>query len=93
MTEVNVVFSHALVSSTNNQREIQAEGNSLGEVLEDLTKRYGDPFKKKLFDSDGRTKRFINVYVNGKDMRFLEGLETKLKNGDEILIIPAVSGG
>ncbi len=87
------MFSHALISATNNRREIRVKGENLGEALDKLTKRYGNELKKKLFDKEGKTKRFINIYINGKDMRFLDGLETKLKKGDEILIIPAVSGG
>lgn len=93
MTEITIIFSHALISATDNQREIRVKGKNLGEVLDKLTKRYGNEFKKKLFDKEGNTKRFINIYINGKDTRFLDGLETKLKKGDEILIIPAVSGG
>jgi MoaD family protein len=69
------------------------KGENLGGVFDSLTKRYGREFKKRLFDKEGKPKRFINIYINGKDMRFLDGLETKLKRGDEILIIPAVSGG
>ncbi|UCD72517.1 MAG: MoaD family protein [Candidatus Bathyarchaeota archaeon] len=93
MTEITIIFSHALISATNNQREIRVKGENLGEILNKLAKRYGNEFKKKLFDKEGKIKRFINIYINGKDTRFLDGLETKLKKGDEILIIPAVSGG
>jgi len=93
MVEVKVTFSRALVSVTNNQRETRTEGDTLREVLDNLTQIYGNALKSKIYDKDGRPKRFINIYINGKDMRFIEGLETKLKKNDEILILPAVSGG
>jgi len=93
MVEVKVTFSRALVSVTNNQREIRTEGDTLREVLGNLTQIYGNALKSKIYDKNGRPKRFINIYINGKDMRFIEGLETKLKKNDEILILPAVSGG
>lgn len=78
---------------TDNQRETRTDGDTLREVLDNLTQIYGDAVKRKIYDKDGRPKRFINIYINGKDMRFIEGLETKLKKNDEILILPAVSGG
>jgi len=58
-----------------------------------LTVRWGDKITVKLFDSTGNIKRFINIYVNGKDVRFLNYLDTVLKNEDKVFIIPAVSGG
>ncbi len=93
MVEVKVTFSRALVSVTDNQRETRTDGDTLREVLDNLTQIYGNALKRKIYDKDGRPKRFINIYINGKDMRFIEGLETKLKKNDEILILPAVSGG
>ena len=50
-------------------------------------------FKERVCDETGKPKRFINIYVNGKDIRFLNGLETTLKHGDDITIIAAVGGG
>ncbi len=93
MVKVKVTLSHALVSAANNQRETWTTGDTLGEVLDNLIQRYGNALKRKLCDKDGKPKSFINIYINGKDMRFVEGLETKLKKNDEILILPAVSGG
>ncbi len=93
MTEVRIKLSRILANAANNQSEALAEGDTLGEALNNLTERFGTKFKRTLFDDSGRTKSFINIYVNGKDMRFIEGLETKLKRDDEILILPAVSGG
>ena len=78
---------------TDNQKETRTDGDTLREVLDNLTQIYGNALKRKIYDKDGRPKRFINIYINGKDMRFIEGLETKLKKNDEILILPAVSGG
>jgi len=93
MVEIKVTFSHALISATRDQKEAYVGEGSLREVLEELTERYGGDFKRKILNEEGRPKRFINIYINGKDMRFLEGLETRINGGDQILIIPAVSGG
>ncbi|MHA1210443.1 MAG: ubiquitin-like small modifier protein 1 [Candidatus Freyarchaeota archaeon] len=69
------------------------EAGTLREALDDLTRRYGDEFRSRIFDGDERLRRFINVYVNGKDIRFLESLDTRLNDGDGVSIIPAVGGG
>ena len=55
--------------------------------------KYGDAFQKRLYDESGKPRKFINIYVNGRDVRFLSGLETELREGDEVQILPAVSGG
>jgi len=89
---VKITFYGALGRSIG-EREVEVEASTLKEALEGLTVKYGETFKERIFDEAGNLKRFINVYVNGKDIRFLNQLETTLKHGDETLIIPAVSGG
>ncbi|HZQ99904.1 MAG TPA: ubiquitin-like small modifier protein 1 [Chloroflexota bacterium] len=73
-------------------KDVQADGATVSALIDDLEKRYPG-FKDRLCDDDGSLKRFINLYVNGEDIRYADGLETSLKDGDEVSIIPAVSGG
>jgi molybdopterin synthase sulfur carrier subunit len=73
-------------------KDVQADGATVSALIDDLEKRYPG-FKDRLCDDDGSLKRFINLYVNGEDIRYADGLDTSLKDGDEVSIIPAVSGG
>jgi molybdopterin synthase sulfur carrier subunit len=72
--------------------EVSAAGSTVGHVVEDLEKRFPG-MKERLCDEDGRVRRFVNIYVNGDDIRFLNNLETSVKDGDEISIVPAIAGG
>ena len=69
------------------------DAGSVAETLNALSTRYGADFHEKLYDRNGAPRRFINIYVNGRDYRFLQKLETILSQGDEVSLIPAVSGG
>jgi molybdopterin synthase sulfur carrier subunit len=71
---------------------VQGDGGTVGALIDDLETKYPG-FRDRLCDDDGTLKRFINLYVNGEDIRYASGLETSLKDGDEVSIIPAVSGG
>ena len=73
--------------------ELDVNGNTVIEVIEELSKKYGEGFKNKVIDNNGKLKPIINVYVNDENIKFLEDLQTKLKDKDEILFLPAVSGG
>lgn len=75
------------------RKEAEAEGSILKEALESLSTKYGEEFKIKILDSEGNLRRHIRIYINGKDIRFLNQLNTPLKEGDELLILPAVVGG
>jgi sulfur-carrier protein len=77
---------------TNDQQEVQASGDSIAAVLTDLESRYPG-FTNRICDENGELRRFINVYVNDEDIRFLQGKETALNDGDEISIVPAIAGG
>jgi MoaD family protein len=92
ITVVNVLLYGAL-SSAAGTTSIDLEASSISEVLIALSSLYGNNFHNKLFDSNGKPRRFINIYVNGKDFRFLKKLETELTTNDEVSLIPAVSGG
>jgi MoaD family protein len=71
--------------------EVPASGATVGDVIEDLEKRHPG-VKDRLLDEKG-VRRFINIYVGEEDVRFLEGLKTTLKSGDQISIVPAIAGG
>ena len=67
-------------------------GKNINDLLEDLEKRFPG-MKARLFDDAGELRRFVNIYVNEEDIRFLKGKDTLLKEGDEISIVPAIAGG
>ena len=73
-------------------RAVNAEGKDLRQVLNNLEAGYPG-FKEKVLEPDGSLKLFVNVFVNDEDVAFLKGLETTLKDGDVVSILPAVSGG
>ncbi len=73
------------------QRSVQAEGNTVREILDDLERRH--PGFKNMVVADGRIHRFVNVYLNDEDVRFLDQLDTPLREGDVISVLPALAGG
>ncbi|MPZ76699.1 MAG: MoaD family protein [Deltaproteobacteria bacterium] len=72
--------------------EVNAQGSNIRSIVEDLEKNYPG-IKERICDETGKVRRFVNVYVNGDDIRFLQNLETSLKEGDNISIVPAIAGG
>ena len=72
--------------------EAQAPGSTVAEVLESLYAEHGE-LRERLSDGDGGLRRFVNVYLRGEDIRFLDGLDTKVGDADEVTILPAVAGG
>lgn len=72
--------------------EVQAEGATLRDVVDSLAQQ-NEEFKSRLLDDAGELRRFVNVYVNEEDVRFLQKLDTPLKDGDEVSIVPAIAGG
>jgi molybdopterin synthase sulfur carrier subunit len=77
---------------TDNQDVVSGEGHTLKECIDSLESRFPG-MKERLVDEDGELRRFVNVYINGEDVRFAEGLQTLLSGGDEVSIVPAVAGG
>jgi molybdopterin synthase sulfur carrier subunit len=77
---------------TKNQGEVQAEGSTVHEVLVHLDQSYPG-LRERVCDESGSIRRFINLYVNDEDIRFMEGEKTALNDGDELSIIPAIAGG
>ena len=77
---------------TKNKAEVEAKGSNIKELIEDLEKNFPG-LKERLCDEKGKLRRFINIYVNEEDVRFLQQAETPLKDNDEVSIIPAIAGG
>jgi MoaD family protein len=76
---------------TKDQKTIEASGATLAAVISDIDSQYAGLSERLL--ENGALRRFINVYINDEDVRFLGGLETQIKDGDSITILPAVAGG
>ena len=77
---------------TNNEELIEINAATIGDAINELQSRYPG-ISERLVDEKGEVRRFVNVYVNEEDIRFLKNRETPLKDGDEISIIPAIAGG
>ena len=77
---------------TNDEEIVETAAENVGAAIEDLETRYPG-IKERLLDEDGEVRRFVNVYVNEEDIRFLDNKDTALKDGDELSIIPAIAGG
>jgi molybdopterin synthase sulfur carrier subunit len=77
---------------TANLDTVTADGASIGDLLANLEAQYPG-LGERILDEQGALRRFINVYVNDEDVRFLQGKETALKDGDEVSILPAIAGG
>ena len=89
---VTVKIPTQLRSVTGGDSETEVEGaTTVGDVLDGLYERY-DGLRERIAE-DGDLRRFVNVYVGGEDIRFMEGLETAVKDGEEVTILPAVAGG
>ncbi len=77
---------------TNGLDKVSTEGDTLNEIVKSLDSQFPG-IKARLCDDQGELRNFVNVYVNGEDVRFMDGLGTETKSGDEISIVPAVAGG
>ena len=88
---VTVKIPSQLRAATGGEAELEVEGSTVGEALDAVFDEH-DGLKERITE-DGGLRRFVNVYVSGEDIRFKEGLETALDEGDEVQILPAVAGG
>lgn len=89
---VNVRIPVLLRTLTQNQGEVSVTGGTVKEVIEQLETEFPG-FHERLYDEEGKLRRFINIYVNSEDIRSQEGDGTSVKEGDEISIVPAIAGG
>ena len=81
-----------LRSYTGGQKAVPGSGDTVADLLADLDTRHPG-IRARLLTEDGALHRFVNVYVNDEDVRFLGGLETSVKDGDNVTVLPAVAGG
>jgi sulfur-carrier protein len=88
---ITVRIPTPLRSLTGGEEAVQVSGDTLRDVIASLEGKHPG-IKERLLDDKG-VRRFVNIYVGDEDVRFLDGLETKLKSGDEISIVPAIAGG
>lgn len=77
---------------TSGQAKVEMESTTLGELVDKLDTAYPG-FKARLLDETGELRYFVNIYLNGEDVRFLQGMNTTTRSGDEVSIVPAVAGG
>ena len=77
---------------TNGEDKVDAEGATLREVIESMDSQFPG-IKARICDDDGNLRNFVNVFVNGEDVRFMDGVDSATSDGDEISIVPAVAGG
>jgi sulfur-carrier protein len=89
---VTVKIPTQLRAAAGGETEAAVDGGTVGEALDALFARHGE-LRDRLSDGDGRLRRFVNVYVDGEDIRFGDGLETPVADGQEIQVLPAVAGG
>ncbi|MEL6325445.1 MAG: MoaD/ThiS family protein [Cyanobacteria bacterium J06626_23] len=89
---VKVLVPTPLQKFTNNEATVETDANNIVGLLDSLESSFPG-IKARLCDDKGELRRFVNFYVNSEDIRFLDGKETALKDGDEVSIVPAVAGG
>ena len=77
---------------TDKKESVEVSGATVGELLKDLTTRH-DGLKKHLYTDEGRLRNFVNVYLNDEDIRYTGGVETAVKAGDTLDVLPALAGG
>lgn len=89
---VKVRIPTPLRGLTKGHGEVEAQAGTVKELIQTLDSQYAG-LKDRLCEENGNIRRFINIYVNEEDIRFLQGLNTSLKDGDEVSIVPAIAGG
>ena len=77
---------------TNGVAEVKGEGRDIAALIDDLERQFPG-LRERLCEESGELRRFINIYVNEEDIRFLSGKGTALKDGDDVSIVPAIAGG
>ena len=90
---VKIILASIIAKATNGEREITVTAPTLRDALSQLVHKYGDPVQQKIFAAPGKPRRFLNIYVNGKNIQFLQNLDTPLLDTDEVTILPSVTGG
>ena len=89
---VTVKIPTQLRAAAGGEGELEVEGATVGEVLDDLYRSHTE-LRQRIAGDDGGLRRFVNVYVDGEDIRFTDGLQTPVADGQEVQVLPAVAGG
>jgi sulfur-carrier protein len=89
---VHVRIPTPLRRFTGGAEEVSVTGDTVAALVEDLERNHPG-LKERICDEQGKVRRFVNIFVNGDDIRFLNNLETAIKAGDEVSIVPAIAGG
>jgi molybdopterin synthase sulfur carrier subunit len=89
---ISVRIPTPLRKFTGGAESVTASGTTVAAVVQDIEGRHPG-LKERICDDGGKVRRFVNLYVNGEDIRFLSSLDTPVKEGDEISIVPAIAGG
>ena len=89
---IDVRIPPILRTYTDGEKAVNAQGQSIGALIEDLDSNHPG-IKGRLLDDQGGLRRFVNVYVNDEDVRFIGGLEAEVSDGDQVVVLPAVAGG
>ena len=89
---VTVRIPTPLRTLTKGADEVKLEGKNIKDIVENLEANYKG-IKERICDNEGQIRRFVNVYLNDEDIRFMDAEQTTLKDGDELSIIPAIAGG
>jgi MoaD family protein len=89
---VQVKIPTVLRKHVDGQAAVEANGGTIRELVDDIAGRFPE-FRQKVISDNGALHRFINVYANDEDVRYLDGLDTKVADGDVVAILPAVAGG
>jgi MoaD family protein len=89
---VKVLVTSVIQKVVDNQRSFTSDGRTISELISNIESRYPG-FKEQVADSRGELHRFVNIYLNDEDIRFLKGADTELSDGDEVSILPALAGG
>jgi MoaD family protein len=89
---VQVKIATVLRKHTDGRAAVEAAGSTIREIIDEIGGRYPE-FREQVVSKEGDLHRFINVYANDEDVRYLDGLDTKVNDGDTVAILPAVAGG
>jgi sulfur-carrier protein len=88
----NIRIPTPLRKLTNGKEEVSATGSTIGALLSNLETQYPG-IKERICDDSGQIRRFVNIFANDEDIRFLQNLDTPVKDSDEVSIVPAIAGG
>ncbi|MGH9879633.1 MAG: ThiF family adenylyltransferase, partial [Nitrososphaerales archaeon] len=92
MAKVEFVIPSVL-NKGEGEKKVSVDASTLNDAINDIVSKFGDDFSRRILDTNGKPRSLINIYINGKNMRFTGGMTTSLKDGDQIIILPAVAGG